>query len=145
MSRVNLTLDMHWMSSDCFADTMDMGPDVVEEEKRVRVLIEKKTVLNLVDAFGVAVKHYLRGEHGMMSTLIMSMSFNDMSSQTFITRTCITRPNIFQHTGYPRVYRRPVKILQAICLLRSLSRSSTASRLPSTAALPMTVARGPFL
>ncbi|KAH9965276.1 Bestrophin, RFP-TM, chloride channel-domain-containing protein [Russula dissimulans] len=27
-----------------------------------RVLIEKKTVLNLIDAFGVAVKHYLRGE-----------------------------------------------------------------------------------
>jgi len=41
---------------------MDMGPDVPEEEKQVRVLIEKKTVLNLVDAFSVAVKHYLRGE-----------------------------------------------------------------------------------
>jgi len=43
-------------------DTMDMGPDVPEEEKRVRVLIEKKTALNLVDSFCVAVKHYLRGE-----------------------------------------------------------------------------------
>jgi len=43
-------------------DTMDMGPDMSEEEKRVRVLVEKKTVLNLVDAFCVAVKHYLRGE-----------------------------------------------------------------------------------
>jgi putative membrane protein len=45
---------------------MDMGFDVSEEEKRARVLIEKKTVLNLVDAFCVAVKHYLRGESGMM-------------------------------------------------------------------------------
>lgn len=44
---------------------MDMGPDMPEEEKRVRVLVEKKTVLNLVDAFCVAVKHYLRGESGM--------------------------------------------------------------------------------
>lgn len=45
---------------------MDMGPSVSEEEKRVRVLIEKKTVLNLVDAFCVSVKHYLRGESSMM-------------------------------------------------------------------------------
>ena len=45
---------------------MDMGLNVPEEEKRVRVLIEKKTVLNLVDAFCVAVKHYLRGEAGIM-------------------------------------------------------------------------------
>lgn len=49
-----------------YADTMDMGLNVPEEEKRVRVLIEKKTVLNLVDAFCVAVKHYLRGEAGMV-------------------------------------------------------------------------------
>ena len=48
---------------------MDMGPNITEEEKRVRVLIEKKTVLNLVDAFSVSVKHYLRGESGMMCTL----------------------------------------------------------------------------
>lgn len=43
-------------------DTMDMGPDVLEAERRVRVLVEKKTVLNLIDGFCVAVKHYLRGE-----------------------------------------------------------------------------------
>jgi ion channel-forming bestrophin family protein len=45
---------------------MDMGNDVPEEERRARVLVEKKTVLNLVDAFCVAVNHYLRGESGMM-------------------------------------------------------------------------------
>lgn len=56
---------------------MDMGLNVSEEEKRVRVLIEKKSVLNLVDAFCVAVKHYLRGESGMMCALRMSMVFND--------------------------------------------------------------------
>jgi predicted membrane chloride channel (bestrophin family) len=41
---------------------MDLGPDMSGEENKVRVLIEKKTVLNLIDAFSVAVKHYLRGE-----------------------------------------------------------------------------------
>jgi len=43
-------------------DSMDMGPDVTGEEIKARVLVEKKTVLNLIDAFCVAVKHYLRGE-----------------------------------------------------------------------------------
>ena len=32
------------------------------EEQKTRVLIEKKTVINLLEAFAVAVKHYLRGE-----------------------------------------------------------------------------------
>lgn len=35
------------------------------EEVRARVLVEKKTVINLLEAFGVAVKHYLRGEDGI--------------------------------------------------------------------------------
>ena len=50
------------------ADTMDMGPDMSPDEVKARVLIEKKTVLNLLDAFAVAIKHYLRGEEGMLST-----------------------------------------------------------------------------
>ncbi len=66
MSRVNIDLDIPGTPSNYYVDTMDMGPDVLEEEKRIRVLVEKKTVLNLVDAFCVAVKHYLRGESGMM-------------------------------------------------------------------------------
>ncbi|KAG8757747.1 hypothetical protein FRC14_001576 [Serendipita sp. 396] len=36
-----------------------------DEEKRARTLVEKKTVLNLTEAFAVAVKHYLRGEEGI--------------------------------------------------------------------------------
>lgn len=36
-----------------------------EDEKRARTLVEKKTVLNLTEAFAVAVKHYLRGEEGI--------------------------------------------------------------------------------
>ena len=47
---------------------MDLGSDVIEKEIKIRVLVEKKTVLNLIDAFCVAVKHYLRGEAGMMCT-----------------------------------------------------------------------------
>lgn len=36
-----------------------------EEERRARNLVEKKTVINLIEAFSVAVKHYLRGEEGI--------------------------------------------------------------------------------
>ncbi|CCM03451.1 uncharacterized protein FIBRA_05584 [Fibroporia radiculosa] len=35
------------------------------EQRKQRVLIEKKTTINLVEAFAVAVKHYLRGEEGV--------------------------------------------------------------------------------
>ncbi|EIN06573.1 UPF0187-domain-containing protein [Punctularia strigosozonata HHB-11173 SS5] len=45
-------------------------PDTVEgnftaDEARTRALIEKKTAINLLEAFAVAVKHYLRGEEGI--------------------------------------------------------------------------------
>ncbi|KII84012.1 hypothetical protein PLICRDRAFT_180029 [Plicaturopsis crispa FD-325 SS-3] len=39
-----------------------------EDERRARVLIEKKTIVNLLEAFGVAVKHYLRGEDSIYYT-----------------------------------------------------------------------------
>jgi len=32
---------------------------------KAQTLVEKKTVLNLLGAFAVAVKHYLRGEVGI--------------------------------------------------------------------------------
>ncbi|KAF9230804.1 Bestrophin, RFP-TM, chloride channel-domain-containing protein [Melanogaster broomeanus] len=43
-------------------------PDLSKEERRARTLIEKKTIVNLLEAFGVAVKHYLRGEDGIYYT-----------------------------------------------------------------------------
>ncbi|KAF7980066.1 hypothetical protein HWV62_39850 [Athelia sp. TMB] len=41
------------------------GGPADKEECRARVLVEKKTVINLLEAFAVAVKHYLRGEDGI--------------------------------------------------------------------------------
>ncbi|EEB97662.1 hypothetical protein MPER_02977, partial [Moniliophthora perniciosa FA553] len=35
------------------------------DELKVKAMIEKKTVINLLEAFSVAVKHYLRGEDGI--------------------------------------------------------------------------------
>ena len=40
-------------------------PGVKPDDAEARVLIEKKTVINLTEAFAVAVKHYLRGEEGI--------------------------------------------------------------------------------
>ncbi|EPQ51232.1 UPF0187-domain-containing protein [Gloeophyllum trabeum ATCC 11539] len=49
-------------------DTMSYGAGdehLSEEEKKGRVIVEKKTVINLLEAFSIAVKHYLRGEDGI--------------------------------------------------------------------------------
>ncbi|KAJ7649232.1 Bestrophin, RFP-TM, chloride channel-domain-containing protein [Mycena rosella] len=46
-------------------------PDTYPQDKfdadtvKSRMMIEKKTVINLLEAYGVAVKHYLRGEDGI--------------------------------------------------------------------------------
>jgi len=39
-----------------------------DEEQMARALMEKKTVLNLVEAYAVAIKHYLRSEDGIYYT-----------------------------------------------------------------------------
>ena len=52
---------------DFVAETMEMGSKMSEDEVKARVLVEKKTVLNLIDAFSVSIKHYLRGEEGTLS------------------------------------------------------------------------------
>ena len=50
-----------------YAETMPSAKDDPStlEQRKARVLIEKKTVINLIEAFAVAVKHYLRGEEGV--------------------------------------------------------------------------------
>jgi len=35
------------------------------EERKARALLEKKTVINLIEAFSISIKHYLRGEEGI--------------------------------------------------------------------------------
>lgn len=35
------------------------------DEMKARGMVEKKTVINLLEAYAVAVKHYLRGEDGI--------------------------------------------------------------------------------
>lgn len=67
MSQVRFGLYIARALFDFVVETMDLGPDVPPGEENIRVLIEKKTVLNLLDAFCVSVKHYLRGEEGMLS------------------------------------------------------------------------------
>lgn len=41
------------------------GDTASYEERKSRTLVEKKTAINLIEAFAVAVKHYLRGEDGI--------------------------------------------------------------------------------
>jgi putative membrane protein len=49
-------------------DAIDSPNSADPDERRkdtVRAVIEKKSVINLVEAFGVSLKHYLRGEEGV--------------------------------------------------------------------------------
>lgn len=42
------------------------------DQTKARTLIEKKTAINLLEAFAVSVKHYLRGEDGIYYQLVFS-------------------------------------------------------------------------
>ena len=50
-----------------FKDVMPEVPGEAPslEERKARTIIEKKTAINLIEAFAVATKHYLRGEEGI--------------------------------------------------------------------------------
>jgi len=54
-------------SHPSFKDLMPEVPGQTdsEEERKARVLLEKKTVINLIEAFSTSIKHYLRGEEGI--------------------------------------------------------------------------------
>jgi hypothetical protein len=49
-------------------DKLPQGEGMSEEEQKARAMMEKKTVINLVEAFSVSIKHYLRGEDGIYYT-----------------------------------------------------------------------------
>jgi hypothetical protein len=104
MSPVRFHLDIFKIPFDFVAESMDLGSDMLPEEKAMRVLIEKKTVLNLIDAFCVSVKHYLRGEEGTLFIGVMRVSTmsNSTSSQASTTWICSTQSDIFHHTFFPR-------------------------------------------
>jgi|SRR5712671_2062843 len=92
------------------------------EETQARVLIEKKTVLNLIDAFGVSVKHYLRGEEGMLCIHGIFKMFYPTSPQTSPTWIYITRPNIFLLMHYPRACH-PLQMWQRLPRINTIALS----------------------
>ncbi|KAG8699238.1 hypothetical protein FRC11_013842, partial [Ceratobasidium sp. 423] len=47
------------------APTEQQSQLTAEERDRCQILIEKRTIINLIEAFSIAVKHYLRGEEGI--------------------------------------------------------------------------------
>jgi putative membrane protein len=57
------TAQLSWL-----LEVMPGDKDLSESDQKARVIIEKKTVINLLEAFAVSVKHYLRGEDGIHYT-----------------------------------------------------------------------------
>jgi len=50
------------------SNNMPPAEGMSPEEQKARAMMEKKTVINLVEAFSVSIKHYLRGEDGIYYT-----------------------------------------------------------------------------
>jgi putative membrane protein len=55
------------ISTNHLPDVTPENPDEPQtlEQRKARALIEKKTAINLLEAFGISVKHYLRAEDGI--------------------------------------------------------------------------------
>ncbi|KAI0300548.1 Bestrophin, RFP-TM, chloride channel-domain-containing protein, partial [Multifurca ochricompacta] len=90
-------------------DTMDIGRMPSGREK-ARVLVEKKTVLNLIDAFGVAVKHYLRSEEDIYyedlfhtTKFLPTYALPAGLPSNVDVATEFTSPNYNQHSSAARV------------------------------------------
>lgn len=60
-----------------FDDGVDHPPKEgqSEDEAKARSLIEKKSAINLLEAFAVAIKHYLRGEDGIYYSCVSHFLF----------------------------------------------------------------------
>lgn len=65
MSLVRRFFLPHKYTDDSSSAPAGNDPMSDEEARQARTLIEKKTVVNLLEAYAVAVKHYLRGEDGI--------------------------------------------------------------------------------
>lgn len=67
MSRVRASFSWKSKIKDIHKPHTDSPPEQGEtpDQAKARGLIEKKTAINLLEAFAVAVKHYLRGEDGI--------------------------------------------------------------------------------
>lgn len=69
------------------------------EQEKARSLIEKKTVVNLLEAYAVSVKHYLRGEDGInYEDLYPLVSFLSLHSYSL--------PAIIPSLNAPELHRR---------------------------------------
>ncbi|KAG1730965.1 UPF0187-domain-containing protein [Suillus paluster] len=69
------------------------------EQDEAKTLIEKKTVVNLLEAFAVSVKHYLRGEDGIF--------YDDLHPLvSFISPCSYSLPAIIPPANPPELHRR---------------------------------------
>jgi ion channel-forming bestrophin family protein len=73
MCQVGSRILMRVLSYEMTLFMLDLPPETPldkqesrsEDERRARSIVEKKTVINLIEAFAIAVKHYLRNEEGI--------------------------------------------------------------------------------
>jgi len=85
-----------------FKDYQPVGNETLDQAK-ARSLIEKKTAINLLEAFAVAIKHYLRGEDGIYYKCVY-LRHSPCTSSDLATETCIISSNSFLRMHFLPVY-----------------------------------------
>ncbi|OJA09612.1 hypothetical protein AZE42_01405 [Rhizopogon vesiculosus] len=73
--------------------------DEEKEEDQAKTLIEKKTVINLLEAYAVAVKHYLRGEDGI--------NYEDLHPLVSFLPSYYSLPASIPPANLPELHHRP--------------------------------------
>lgn len=87
-------------TTDHYSSAPPGGHTISEEETecdQAKILIEKKTVVNLLEAYAVAVKHYLRGEDGIR--------YEDLHPLVSFLPSYYSLPAIIPSS--PNLHRRP--------------------------------------
>jgi len=98
---VSLKLTLSW--SAVLSATNPEGSEDMNENK-AQVLIKKKTAINLLEAFAVATKHYLRGEPGIyyvdlyhLVKFLPAYALPLTRTSTFDVPGAITSPPVSNH------------------------------------------------
>lgn len=105
------------------------------QEAKARSLIEKKSAINLLEAFSVAIKHYLRGEDGIYYQLVnfsYSLEFTKSSPEIYITWLNSFQLMLFQRECLllQPIYRMSIRRTESNLLIR---RQQVLSAPPSVA------------
>lgn len=108
------------------------------DENKARVLVEKKTAINLLEAFAVAIKHYLRGEFGIYyADLYHLVKFLPPYARSLIRTSAFDFPSMPNYTSNVQATSSPPQgsliLHKAAMPRRQASSTSSVTMVPPKA------------